>query len=88
MFLWLLITAKLKKTDKSWIIETFPNFLIEYLAMLIGLGKTAVEQKNLNLFVFSIKKEKKKRPVETFLAAADKIGFQPQLPLISRWLFQ
>ena len=56
--------------------------------MLIGLRKTAVEQKNLNLFVFSIKKEKKKRPLETFLAAADKIGFQSQLSLISRWLFQ
>ena len=88
MFLWILITTGLKKTDKAWIIETFPNFLIEYLAMLIGLRKTAVEQKNLNLFFFSIKEEKKKRPLETFLAAADKSGFHSQLSLISRWLFQ
>lgn len=61
MFLRIHITAKRKNTDKSWIIETFPNFLMEDLAVLIDLSKTA-------------KKTKKKKMLllETFLAAADK----------------
>jgi len=50
--------------------------------MLIGLSKMK------NLVVFSIKEEKKKRPLGTFLAAVDKNCFQFQLSLNSRWLFQ